>query len=190
MTKYNATAQKLLDVAERKTQTQGFNAFSYKDLQNEVGVKTSSIHYYFPSKQDLALAMSERYISRFNEVLSEISAREENGINRLRELGDVYINEVRNGRFCMCGMLASDMLSLPDSVNASICEFFTLLENWIAESIDLGIKQGFISNSTSIDESAKQYLSSLEGAMLIARARNDAEYLTLVVNVCIQQLEK
>ena len=63
MLELNETAHKLLDSAERYTKSQGFNAFSYRDLQNEVGVKTSSIHYHFPTKKDLALSMTARYAS-------------------------------------------------------------------------------------------------------------------------------
>ena len=48
----NDTAHKILDVAEHFTQSLGFNAFSYKDIQENVGIKTSSIHYYFPTKTD------------------------------------------------------------------------------------------------------------------------------------------
>lgn len=29
----------------------GFNGFSYRDLAERVGVKTSSIHYHFPSRR-------------------------------------------------------------------------------------------------------------------------------------------
>lgn len=61
MQQLNDTAHKIFDIAEHYTQTRGFNAFSYKDIQNEVGIKISSIHYYFSTKKNLALSMTERY---------------------------------------------------------------------------------------------------------------------------------
>ena len=79
----NNTAHKVLDVAEFYTQTRGFNAFSYKDIQQDVGVKTSSIHYYFPTKHDLASAMTQRYIERFSEQLTQVDLENEKGIARL-----------------------------------------------------------------------------------------------------------
>ena len=75
-------AQKILDVAESFTQTRGFNAFSYKDIQAEVGVKTSSIHYYFPTKQDLAAAMTERYTDRFLQLLNYINEKNSKGVDK------------------------------------------------------------------------------------------------------------
>ncbi len=38
---------------KRLIRTRGCNGFSYRDLAEHVGVKTSSIHYYFPGKDDL-----------------------------------------------------------------------------------------------------------------------------------------
>ena len=70
MTELNETAHKLLDAAEFYTQTCGFNAFSYKDLQKDVGVKTSSIHYYFPTKKDLAITMITRFVERYRQHLT------------------------------------------------------------------------------------------------------------------------
>ena len=66
MQEHNATAGKILDVAEHFMQTRGFNDFSYRDIQNEVGVKTSSIHYYFPTKQDLVIHLIDRLCCAFH----------------------------------------------------------------------------------------------------------------------------
>lgn len=53
--------EEILDIAQHLAQTKGFNGFSYNDISNEIGIKTSSIHYYFKSKDELAIALIERY---------------------------------------------------------------------------------------------------------------------------------
>ncbi len=52
----------------------GFNGFSYRDLADLVGVKTSSIHYYFPSKDDLVLEAVREYGARRRARLDAIDA--------------------------------------------------------------------------------------------------------------------
>ena len=190
MQELNSTAHKILDVAERFTQTNGFNAFSYKDLQNEVGVKTSSIHYYFPTKQDLALQMVERYVDRFRGTLMSIASEEPNGFARLRKLGDAHKNLVAEGKFCMCGMMASDMLSLPDVVNRNLSRFFDLTQDWISDAISLAKEQGVLRESIHVRCAAMHYLSSLEGGMLIARIKDDTEYLQDIIDEALAQLAK
>lgn len=39
----------------------GFNAFSHRDLATLVGVKSSSVHYHFPSKEALGEALMQGY---------------------------------------------------------------------------------------------------------------------------------
>ena len=185
----NDTAHKLLDVAERYTQTRGFNAFSYKDLQNEVGVKTSSIHYYFPTKQDLAVSMTDRYVERFVQRLAAFAEENGSGSGRLQLLGENYIAILGEGKFCLCGMLASDLLALPEVVNLRLAEFFSLVEAWIAEAIELGKTQQEFRPSINSGIAAAHYLATLEGGMLIARTRQQTDYLEVVLSDALEQLK-
>ena len=66
-------AGKLMDAAERHIRQSGYNAFSFRELAKEVGIKSSSVHYYFPTKADLAAAVARRYTDRFVAVLQEKS---------------------------------------------------------------------------------------------------------------------
>ena len=185
MASLNNTAHKILDIAEDYTQKSGFNGFSYKDIQNEVGIKTSSIHYYFPTKNDLALAMTERFIERFSESLKEINATEPQGLRRLEVLCDSFLSMLSEGKFCLCAMLASDNQSLPESVNIKLLEFFKIAEDWISTAIELGIQQREFKNSICSKDAAAHFLASLEGAMLISRAHGNQKFLA---DVCQQTL--
>ena len=60
----NTTRELLLAHAEKLIRTRGCNGFSYRDLAEHVGVKTSSIHYYFPGKDDLLYEAVEAYSAR------------------------------------------------------------------------------------------------------------------------------
>ena len=56
------TRTQLLDVAQRLVQARSYNAFSFKDLAAEIGIRTASIHYHFRTKGDLGVALMQRYI--------------------------------------------------------------------------------------------------------------------------------
>lgn len=189
MRELNNTAHKILDIAEYYTQTRGFNAFSYKDIQNKVGIKTSSIHYYFSSKQDLALAMIERYIERFHCHLKKISDDNKKGIKQLELLAEAYINVVKQGKFCMCGMLASDALALSNLVNGKINDFFEITEGWISNAVIQGKEQGDFKHSRNAKIVASQLLAMLEGGMLIARTQKRPEYLEEIVKEYLNKLK-
>ncbi|MGF1528378.1 MAG: TetR/AcrR family transcriptional regulator [Candidatus Competibacterales bacterium] len=184
----NETASKILDLAEHFTQTRGFNAFSYRDLQRELGIKTSSIHYYYPAKTDLAVALTERYLARYTQALDDIAETTPGGRRRLERLGDIYLGVVRQNRFCLCGMLASDIVSMPAEVGHLLERFFALNEGWIAEAIALGVAQGDFKASLVPERAAARLLATLEGGMLIARARGRVAELAAVLGDALDNL--
>src|SRR5690606_3036784 len=68
------TCTQIIKHAERLIQERGCNGFSYRDLAELVGIKTSSIHYYFPQKEDLLLAVAQQYHARWRTAMQAIEA--------------------------------------------------------------------------------------------------------------------
>src|SRR5690242_7158071 len=68
----NPVYNNILDIAENLIQTQGYNAFSFRDIAEAAGIKTSSIHYYFPAKADLGKAVVARHITILHDELMHV----------------------------------------------------------------------------------------------------------------------
>ena len=167
----NPTAQKILTVAQQSVQTKGFNGFSYRDLAAEIGIKTSSIHYHFPTKDALALELVKTYHAAFNLELDRITAESGNGRSQLEKYIELFEGNLAvDNKFCLCGMLASEINSLSNDVKQAIQDFFTANEVWLSRVIANGQKDGSIKNIGSADLLATQLLATLEGAMLIVRS--------------------
>jgi Transcriptional regulator len=108
--KENKVAQMILDVAQELFQERGYRAFSYRDLSLEVGIKTSSIHYYFPTKEDLAKALTTRYREHFREALAYIDAQTDEPKRKLELYMKLFLDSFRTcKRICLCSMLAADL---------------------------------------------------------------------------------
>src|SRR4051794_36242328 len=58
------TSDLILDVAQELLQTRGYNAISYQDIADRIGIRKASIHHHFPNKSDLAQALVRRYRQR------------------------------------------------------------------------------------------------------------------------------
>ncbi|MEL6495798.1 MAG: TetR/AcrR family transcriptional regulator [Cyanobacteria bacterium J06623_7] len=167
----NPTAQKILVVAQQKVQTKGFNGFSYRDLAAEIGIKTSSIHYHFPTKDALALALVESYRAVFEVELTKIETAGGSGRSQLAKYIQLFEHNLATGnKFCLCGMLASEIDSLSDEVKQAIQKFFLANEEWLSRLITRGQKDSSLQGNGSPDLLAAQILATLEGAMLIARS--------------------
>lgn len=189
MSELNETAHKILDLAEHYTQTAGFNGFSYRDLQKDLGIKTSSIHYYFPTKQDLAIRMIQRYVDRYQLLLKEIEQTHHHAISRLQGLSDLFMATSRQGKFCVCGMLAADLLGMPKTVETHLRAFFELNETWISKVLGEGIRQSEIKPSLNIEVTAATLLALLEGGLLISRThQTPPDYLSKLMQETLAHL--
>ncbi|HWZ02911.1 MAG TPA: TetR/AcrR family transcriptional regulator [Mucilaginibacter sp.] len=62
----------ILDVAERVFSDLGFDGASTRMISGEAGVNMAMLNYYFGSKEGLFLAVFERKISSFQELLQNI----------------------------------------------------------------------------------------------------------------------
>ena len=75
------TRERLLDAAERLFAERGLDAVSVRDITEEAGANTASIHYHFGSKLDLIAATLRRRAdglgARRDELLDEVEARED-----------------------------------------------------------------------------------------------------------------
>lgn len=167
------TSDRVLDVAEALVQTRGFNAFSYADIANAVGIRKASLHHHFATKADLGLALVERYTSVFLGALHSIESDHETASDRLERYTRLYGSVLRKGRMCMCGMLAADIATLPRPMRDSIAGFFEENESWLTRVLADGRKRGQIDFDGTPGSMAAFFVSSLEGAMLVARASGE-----------------
>ena len=169
------TAQRILDVAERLVQTQGFNGFSYADISAQLGITKASLHYHFATKAGLGSALITRYSAAFRRALDEIDVSVSDAREKLRRYADLYAEVLRQHRMCLCGMLAADYTTLPTAMRAGVKEFFDLNESWLARVFEEGHKHGVLRFRGPPLDSARLLLGSLEGAMLVARSYGDPE---------------
>jgi TetR/AcrR family transcriptional repressor of nem operon len=184
----NDTATRILDVALRLVQVQGFNAFSYADVSAELRITKASLHHHFPTKASLGKELITRYTESFIATLAGIDARGGDSLSKLRGYAEIYVSVLRQGRMCLCGMLAADFETLPRPMRASVTEFFRANEEWLARVLEEGRRAGAIRFGGAPADTAAFLVSSLEGAMLVARSFGGIEKLESVVETLLTSL--
>jgi len=172
------TRTRILDLAEDFTQTKGFNNFSYLDLAAEIGVKNSSIHYHFKAKKDLALALVERIREAHGKACDDFDRRFETPQERLAALIDHFKCYVQNEKICMCGMMAAEFQTVSPEVRKALSLYFSDMRTWLA------IQFSQMKNPNPNDR-ALQFLSGLEGSVLLARLESDPKMVERSLDVFV-----
>jgi TetR/AcrR family transcriptional repressor of nem operon len=163
------TAQRILDVAEELVQRRGYNGFSYADIAGELGITKASLHYHFASKAELGEALIDRYSARFTEALERIDGTCSGARAKLNAYADLYADVLREDRMCLCGMLAAEYQTMPERMHGSVIRFFDHNLTWLAGVLAEGQSDGELSFDGSPADAAQTVLSTLQGAMLVAR---------------------
>jgi len=187
----NDTMSAILDVAQELVQTRGYNAFSIKDLADRVEIRTSSIHYYFPTKAHLCRTLISRLRQRVAGVLAEIDQQVGDPRTKLQRFAYLFQNTIEAGnRMCPFGMLAAEWETLEPQSCEELRASFDDLEIWLKRVLLEGRKEGGIAFSGSAQQEARFILSTLEGAMLVARTYEDPGRFELVARRLLEKLQK
>jgi TetR/AcrR family transcriptional regulator, transcriptional repressor for nem operon len=175
------TKEHILQTAQALAQRRGFNAFSYADISEAIGIRKASIHHHFAAKEDLELALVERYRNAFGESLVEVEATEPTAAGRLRAYAGLYGRTLESGHLCLCGMMASDLMALPDAVRAPLREFFTDQVTWLSHVLEVGRRTGEITFRGAPVQKAQTILAALQGGLMIARSSDDPAFFESLV---------
>ena len=165
------TKTRLLDAAQRLVQTRGHNGFSFRHLSEEVGIRTASIHYYFPTKTDLAVALVRRYRQAVDGAMADIAVRQASLADRLDATIRLYTDTLNNeSRICLCAALAGEYVSLPRPIRIELQALIADSEKWIARLLTEGRARGEIAKDSDPVCLARLWYAALQGALLVSRA--------------------
>lgn len=169
--KRGETTTAILDSAERMIRTGGYNAFSYRDVAADIGIKAASVHYHYPGKENLGAAVASRYTDRFMQALgdpADSSVSPETLLHRYIEMFRTAL--VDEGLMCLCGMLGAEVRDLPEDVGKETKSFFKRNLAWLDTVL---ARQNASYAETDRRKQAVRILAALEGGMMIARSLED-----------------
>jgi TetR/AcrR family transcriptional repressor of nem operon len=184
------TGARILDIAGELVQARGFNGFSYADIAAEVGISKAALHYHFPGKADLGLALIAQYADRFTESLASIDRTGARPAERVAEYARLYDQVLRQGRMCLCGMLAAEYQTLPGPMQTDVAAFFEANEDWLEKVLEDGRQDVSLRFTGTARETARMIIACLEGAMLVARPSGDPDRVRSIAATVIADLTR
>ena len=185
-----STQQKLIDSARYLIQTRGYNGFSYADVAEQVQLRKASIHHYFPAKSDLARAVVEQSRAVIQEQARALTVEDFDPQQQLLFYTGYWEKCIADATapFCVAGMLAAEMPTLPDDLAHAVQEHFQTLSNWLETVLTKGSQLGVFRLHYSARREAESFMSTVYGAMLIARAYASPRTFPEIIELALKQL--
>lgn len=110
-----SSEKRILDAACALIESRGYNGFSFKDVSRQVGIQPASIHYHFPAKADLGLAV----VSQNRRLLGAFMARIDGQFSSPRRRLDAFLKHFgdKSGERhlnLIWGVLSAEFNTLPE----------------------------------------------------------------------------
>ncbi len=162
----------ILDAAEKRVRHAGYSNMSFRDVAKDVGIKSASVHYHFPTKSDLGTALVERYKDHFSQKLLQIDTTNfSDALAKFVQLYDAAL--VMDQSICLCAALGAESMGIEKQIRAETGVFFQVNIEWLQSLFRL-----HPTKATGLD--ATDIVASLEGAMLLASTTGDRTYFKKV----------
>lgn len=133
----------ILDVAEKVFSELGFDGASTRTISGEAGVNMAMLNYYFGSKEGLFLAVFNRKIASFKNILQNIGSDVTiSAWDKIEKYIDLYVQRVVNNN-CFQKMLYQELAmqrrgDLADQISGILMANVLELKKIIQDGIDKG----------------------------------------------------
>lgn len=160
----DVTKTTVLDDAEKLLTDVGFNGFSTRDLADELGISSASLHHHFATKGDLAAAVVGRCRERVNERLAVIAAEVEGFATRVQ-----HFSEAMHSEAALLAMSAADIPTLPVVAQNEVRQLFTNVLGWLGRFAMQARADGELETESVPESVASQILGEVLGAAMLQR---------------------
>ena len=188
MIRMTDTREQIMDRAAQLLMSRGYNGFSYRDISSHLGVKNAAVHYHFPVKADLAVALVEEYRQLLRSRTSEFMAYGGSALEQIEGFFSMTAKQCDIGR-CICplGAFSVDYSELPEEVRQVTSSFMDETTKWLTQVLEVGREQNEFNFDGDSRPRAICILACLQGARQMARV-NGIELLSEVVTQIRQDL--
>ena len=163
------TSEEILNAAEDLLQRRGYNAFSYHHIAVQLGVRNAAIHYHFPAKEDLGVALVKRYQDRFRQWARTAEATE-NAWHRLQAYFQTYIDFLEaDCKCCPGGVLGTEFHAIPETMREQARLLARDIHDWLIRTLEAGREQAVLRFAGRAEDKAVEIGAALQGGLQIAR---------------------
>ncbi|MGF6757479.1 TetR/AcrR family transcriptional regulator [Paraburkholderia sp. GAS42] len=154
----NDVAVAIMDAAERRMRIGGFNGFSFREIAADVGIKSSSVHYHFRTKEKLGAAVIRRYTDHVAKVIDQQLETNPDPVQVWIEVFKGTL--ISEDRMCPATVLGAASLGLPGEVATEVKRYFRMaIDKLVGERLS--------------EKRATQFLSTIVGALVVANSLGD-----------------
>jgi TetR/AcrR family transcriptional repressor of nem operon len=185
------TRERLVDQGLELLLTQGFAATGVAEVTSAAGVPKGSFYNFFPSKEEFALAVLDRYQEAACAEMVRQFAGEGTPLTRLRRWLADGRERMSDGGFqvgCLAGRLAQEVAGEHPAFRQPLEQAFRCMRNHLAGLLRDAQRAGEVSSDVDAEAVAEFLLNAWQGAAQRAKAAHTAAPLENFERIVFERL--
>jgi TetR/AcrR family transcriptional regulator, transcriptional repressor for nem operon len=171
------TRETIIALADVLIREKGFNAFSFHDISKTIGIKTSSIHYYFPTKSDLCISIIQNQEKLLRKVIEDAEGKDP--LVRLKRFIAVYSQMVTENKVCLVGSLCTDLNTVEEPVKKELLKVAENILMWVTAILKDGRDQKVFKFKTAPRTKALLVISNMMAMVQLCRLTGKSSFDTV-----------
>jgi TetR/AcrR family transcriptional regulator, transcriptional repressor for nem operon len=172
-----STKEDIIKLGDELIRDKGFNAFSFYDISKTLGIKNASIHYYFPTKTDLAVSVIREHIAALERVISNTAEKEP--LTKLKAFLSIYTTTKAEDRVCLVGSLSTDLHTVERRVETELKIFANKVLQWVTQILSEGKAKGVFQFEISARTKALLIITNMLAALQLSRLTGEKDFNTI-----------
>lgn len=178
------TQQRIIAAASDLMYSRSYADVGVAAICEQAGVQKGSFYHFFPSKQELTLAVLDGFFFKMKKALIDKAFADDiPPLARLDRMADLIYRfqaqlKQETGRVLGCpfGNLATELATQDEPIRSKVDHIFAQLQTNISQVLQASVQAGEL-NGIDIDATAQAMLAYMEGVMLLAKTQNDPNLL-------------
>lgn len=171
------TKESIVLLGDRLIRKKGYNAFSYADIAKELGVKNAAVHYHFPNKTDLGLAIIDYHLESLENFKKQ--TQELGSFQKINAFLGIYDHIKFDNKVCLVGAMATDWDTVEEVIQSKMKVFADEILKWLRLVLQEGLDQKIFTFSSSVETKALMIVTNMLAATQLARITGGTNFETV-----------
>ena len=167
------TRAQIVEVADRLFYERGFDATSFADIAQDVGLSRGNFYYHFKTKDEILAAVIALRVARTRALLAVWEQAAEAPVQRIRCFIHILIaNRTKiMAHGCPVGTLCSELAKLDHAAQGDAAGLFALFRDWLARQF------AALGRGAEAEALALHLLMRSQGVAALATALRDEAFI-------------
>ena len=168
------TKAEIIKIADSLMRKKGYNAFSFSDIGRQLHIKNASIHYYFPSKTDLGVAIVGRHQEGLDDLIKTHVHKDP--LKKLNAFLSIYTEAKSEDNICLVGSLATDLYTVETQIKTELKKLVDNILKWVTAILEEGRDKHVFFFDINARTKALMIITNMLAAVQLTRLTNRHDF--------------